>query len=408
MAAQERRYSTEEAADRAGVEPAYFGLLASHHIVGARADGPFSDGDVRRATAVRTLTDAGVSVEALETAIANGAVSLDFFDSPVYERFAALGRETFRDVSARTGIPIDSLMLVREVMGSPAPGPDGRVRENELQLVPFLDVCMRAGIGLAATERLLRVMGDSIRRVAETEALWYFSEVMTPRITAGDTDQDLERELEEELAAALDHTVMAIYHAQQAQTWMGNIVRGVGTQLEGAGLHTLVERPPAICFLDITGYTRLTQERGDAAAAELAERLANLVQRNSVQRGGRPIKWLGDGVMFYFADAGPSVVAALEMVSGVSEAGLPPAHVGIHCGPVHFQQGDYFGQTVNLASRIAEFARPGEVLVSQEVVDAAESDERVAFRMIGPVELKGVSGSVVLYSADTAVTAGAR
>ena len=106
------------------------------------------------------------------------------------------------------------------------------------------------------------------------------------------------------------------------------------------------------------------------AAAELAEQLGRLVQRASVQHGGRPVKWLGDGVMFFFPNPGPGVVAALEMVAGVAEAGLPPAHVGLHAGPVIFQEGDYYGQTVNVASRIAEYARPGEVVVSQEVVDA--------------------------------------
>ena len=65
------------------------------------------------------------------------------------------------------------------------------------------------------------------------------------------------------------------------------------------------------------------------------------------------------------------MVAALEMVDGVAAAGLPPAHVGLHAGPVLFQEGDYFGQTVNVASRIADYARPGEVLVTREVVDAA-------------------------------------
>ena len=122
-------------------------------------------------------------------------------------------------------------------------------------------------------------------------------------------------------------------------------------------------------------------------------------QRTSVKYGGRPVKWLGDGVMFHFPNPGPGVVAALEMVEGVAEAGLPPAHVGLHAGPVIFQEGDYYGQTVNVASRIAEYARPGEVLVSQEVVDASGGTE-VAFREIGPVELKGVGGAMRLHAAS--------
>ena len=72
--------------------------------------------------------------------------------------------------------------------------------------------------------------------------------------------------------------------------------------------------------------------------------------------------------------------------------------MGIHVGPVIFQGGDYFGRTVNIAARIGEYARPGEVLVSQDVVDVAGLDA-VDFTAIGPVELKGVSEPLVLHSA---------
>ena len=153
-----------------------------------------------------------------------------------------------------------------------------------------------------------------------------------------------------------------------------------------------------MCFLDITGYTRLTEERGDAAAADLAARLAGLVRRSALEHGGTPVKWLGDGVMFYFREPAAAVLAAVEMVEVVGSHGLPPAHVGIHAGPVVFQDGDYFGRTVNLAARIAEYARPGEVLVSQEVVDAAGGGS-VTFTEIGPVELKGVPGTLRLHIA---------
>jgi adenylate cyclase len=102
--------------------------------------------------------------------------------------------------------------------------------------------------------------------------------------------------------------------------------------------------------------------------------------------------------MFYFRDPGPGVIAALDMVDGVVLAGLPPAHVGLDAGPVVFQEGDYYGQTVNVASRIAEYARAGEVLVSQAVVEASEGAS-VTFADLGPVELKGVPGAMHLHAA---------
>ena len=117
-----------------------------------------------------------------------------------------------------------------------------------------------------------------------------------------------------------------------------------------------------------------------------------------LQHGGKPIKWLGDGVMFYFREPGAGVESALEMVEEAGRAGLPPAHVGLHAGPVLFQEGDYFGQTVNVASRIADYARPGEVLVSQAVVDSSEG-VRARFTELGPIELKGVTGPISLHAA---------
>jgi class 3 adenylate cyclase len=72
--------------------------------------------------------------------------------------------------------------------------------------------------------------------------------------------------------------------------------------------------------------------------------------------------------------------------------------VGLHAGPVIRQEGDYYGQTVNLAARIGEYARPGEVLVSSAVADLVR-DARISYRPIGPVGLKGVAGVVDLYAA---------
>jgi adenylate cyclase len=225
---------------------------------------------------------------------------------------------------------------------------------------------------------------------------------MEPAMAAGMNPEEVSAtEMSITMSVLAEKAVLAMYHAQEMRAWTGNIIGSLEVMLASAGLHARLERPPAMCFLDITGYTRLTQERGDEAAAALAGTLSRVVQRASVSHGGRPVKWLGDGVMFYFPDPGPAVVAALDMVDGVADAGLPPAHVGLHAGPIIFQEGDYYGQTVNIASRIAEYARPGEVLVSKAVVDTAGGSEGLGanFTQIGPVELKGVDGAMDLYAA---------
>jgi len=126
-----------------------------------------------------------------------------------------------------------------------------------------------------------------------------------------------------------------------------------------------------MCFLDLAGYTRLTEERGDQAAAALVESLAVLVRRLAGEHGGVPAKWLGDGVMLYVREPAGAVLAVVV------------------------QGGDYFGRTVNLAARIASRAGAKQVLVSESVLQAPAPDG-VRFVELGEVQLKGFARPVRL------------
>ena len=99
----------------------------------------------------------------------------------------------------------------------------------------------------------------------------------------------------------------------------------------------------------------------------------------------------------HFGDPGDAVGCGLYLVGAAEEQGLPPARAGVHAGPVVFRDGDYFGQTVNLASRIADYARPREVLVSATVVEPAEA--AAEFEPIGEISLRGVAEPVPLFRA---------
>jgi len=292
-------------------------------------------------------------------------------------------------------------MVVREAFGFAEPHPEDTVHHNELSVVPLIQLQLSKGFRPVVIERWLRVYADSLRRIAEAEAAWWNSEVEMAMLASGMTEGEMlqaQADLGSQMTPLIEQVLLAVYHGQQEHAWSQVFVEHVEGALEAAGLYRRLDRPPAMCFLDLTGYTRLTEERGDAAAAELATTLATLVRGSSREHEGQPVKWLGDGVMFYFREPGAAVLAAVEMVEVVGRQGLPPAHVGIHAGPVVFQEGDYFGRTVNLAARIAEYARPGEVLVSQEVVDAVDAAS-VSFVEIGPVELKGVPGTLRLHIA---------
>ena len=84
---------------------------------------------------------------------------------------------TFAELSERSGVPIDVLTVLRVAAGGKAAGPDDRVREDELEVLPLVEYQMQLGFRPQAIERALRVYGDSLRRVAEAEAEWWRSEV---------------------------------------------------------------------------------------------------------------------------------------------------------------------------------------------------------------------------------------
>jgi len=394
-------YTRQEVAQRAGVDPDYLDRLVELGVLTPAAGEAFSPGDALRARWLQSLERAGVPLEGLASAVRDGVLSFSFLDVGAYDRFAGLSGTTFQQLSASTGIPLELLMVVREAVGFAEPRPEDHVHHSELSVVPLIQLQLSKGFRPVVIERWLRVYGDSLRRIAETEAAWWNSEVEMALLASGMTEGEMlqaQADLGSQMTSLVDQALLAIYHGQQEHTWSQVFVEHVEGALEATGLYRRLDRPPAMCFLDLTGYTRLTEEQGDEAAADLAARLAGLVRRSSLEHRGTPVKWLGDGVMFYFREPAAAVLAALEMAEAVGSHGLPPAHVGIHAGPVVFQEGDYFGRTVNLAARIAEYARPGEVLVSQEVVDAADGGP-VTFTEIGPVELKGVPGPLRLHIA---------
>ena len=107
---------------------------------------------------------------------------------------------------------------------------------------------------------------------------------------------------------------------------------------------------------------------------------------------------LGDGVHFHFRDPNDAVTASLELVELVRPAGLPPAHIGVNAGPMIYDEGDYFGRTVNIAARIASQAGPDQVFVGSDVLPQVEPR---GFQLVevGAFELKGIKDPVTILQA---------
>jgi adenylate cyclase len=300
------------------------------------------------------------------------------------------------------GLPLALLQRIVEAFGFARPEPGDAVVAAERPVAQLMGRAVALGIvDEAASVRFANVYAEALRRIAAVEAEAYHSGIELPLLRSGIGPRrttELAEEVAEEFTELLDEALMAVYRRQQELSWTEYQVEHIEQALEAVGVRLPPGQPPAMCFLDLAGYTGLTEERGDEEAAALAARLAEIVQQGPRRHRGEAVKWLGDGVMFRFRDPSGAVMSAPDMVEDVPAAGLPPAHVGVAAGPVIRQGGDYFGRAVNLASRIADHARGGQVLVSEPVV-AMTSVAGVRFAGLGAIELPGLRSPIDLFEA---------
>jgi class 3 adenylate cyclase len=395
-------------ADLAGVTEAEVWRLMELGILVAR-DGadPFLETDAQKVRLATACEQAGLPMAGIAAAIRNGRLSFGFLEAPPFRRWAVRSARTYRQVSQDTGIPLELLGSFLESIGFARMAPDELIRDDELEVVPLLQLGHSSGfLDQLWSTRLGRGYAEGTRLIAGVEKDVWQARFIAPMLASG-ADQQTAREQASQLsgdlnvAPLIDRALMAAYRRQQELAWIEQMVEEIEAALEQTSGLGRPERVPAMCFLDLVGYTRLTEERGDQAAAELAESLAVLVRRSSRDRGGVPVKWLGDGVMFHFREPAGAVLAALQMVEELPAAGLPPAHVGVAAGPVVAQGGDYFGRTVNLAARIAAYASASRVLVSERVVQRAPP-QGVTFVDLGVVQLEGIANPVRLLEARRA------
>jgi adenylate cyclase len=398
--------SAAELADLAGVAEGEVGRLADLGILAAReGTGPFLEADVPKVRLAVACERAGLPMEGIVSAIRAGRLSFAFLEGTPFRRWAVRSGRTYRQVSQDTGIPLETLGAVLEQMGFARVGPDEPMREDELEVVPLVAHGLSSGIfDPAWLARLGRAHVEGLRLIATAWGDVYQARFEGPVLAeGGDQRAAMERaaRVSIDFLPLGDPALLAMYHRQEELVWTEGLVERIERELEAAGILDRPGRVPAMLFLDLVGYTRLTEERGDAAAAALAESLAVLVDRSAREHGGVPVKWLGDGVMVHYRAPAGAVRSALELVDQLPEAGLPPAHVGVAAGPVVVQGGDYFGRTVNLAARIAARAGAGQVLASQ-VVAASDPPAGVRFVELGDLELKGFAHPVRLLEARRA------
>jgi class 3 adenylate cyclase len=157
-------------------------------------------------------------------------------------------------------------------------------------------------------------------------------------------------------------------------------------------------RVQTFLLADLVGYTALTEAMGDDSAADVAVDFSLTVRGLLPQYDGEEIKTIGDALLVRVPDAGRAVQLGARIASEFGRRhGSLHVSVGLHTGSAVERGGDWFGSAVNLAARVAEQARPGEVLMTSATVEAAgkalvpaqvrSRGERALKNLLDPVEL---------------------
>jgi adenylate cyclase len=395
------KVSAQELAELVPCSLEYVRRLADLGLLARDEDGGlFPSSGVHVVRLMAAFEEAGISLDDVARGVAGGDLS---FPLGLFLPEPARMSGTYEDLAADLGRSPELLRRLSGELGLP-PSADDSVRAEDAEILALL----LAKLDLADEDelsRFARLYGGSVQRLV-VSALQFFDRAVRQRVATFDLSNEQKDSLVYARAAGFTELVSRLVPWLQRRHREHAVLEYLVAVTEGfmeeRGISPRQPRqPPAIAFLDLTGYTALAEERGDEAAAELAAGLAGVVREAAQSHGGRPVKWLGDGVMFHFSDPARAILSGLELVEQTEEAMRVPARIGINAGAVVAQEGDYFGRTVNIAARIADYARPHEVLVSEAAKRSAGA-AGVEFELIGDVPLKGVSQSVRLHRATRA------
>jgi adenylate cyclase len=302
------------------------------------------------------------------------------------------GTYTAAELEERSALPEGTMARIRRQLGLPQPAPDDRVYgEDDVAAAESMKLFLDAGFAGERIDEITRVLGEGMARLAATIAASFVETFLE----AGESEAEVAlrfAELADQLTPAFAPILVAGFKAHLRDS----VERGVLGLAELEAGDIAGAQDLAICFADLVGFTRLGGQVEVGELGTVAGRLASLAASVTVAPV-RLVKTIGDAAMFVSPEPGALVKVALSLVDAFEAEELPSLRAGIAFGPALVRAGDYYGNSVNLASRVTGVARPGSVLCTREVRDAA--GDAFQWSAAGRHRLKGVSGPTPLYRA---------
>ncbi len=395
------RLTAAELADLVGDSRDRVEDLTKRGVLTPDDEGRFAPGEAHRIRVIDGFEAAGVPLDVLVRAQDAGIISVAYYG----DLHAAPGHPSSRTYQAFQTSLGERGHLLPSMFGAFGIAEPDTTSHLSLEDEAFLEdwaALIEATGEIDLTLQILRQFGESTRRasVAALEGYAQYVERMGPEFEGVPSQDTYDRVFLPWATAARTLPALAEWLTRHHISREIDDYSIQATEQVLAATGYVPSRPgvePAVAFLDLTGFTTLTQERGDAIAAEVALRLADLASRIATAHRGRVVKLLGDGVLSQFANVIDAVEASLQLLDRLADADLPPGHVGVTHGPIVARDGDIFGRTVNLAARISDVTPSGELYVPASIGEALTGQFRVesvgvtTMQGVGPIELARVS-----------------
>jgi adenylate cyclase len=380
-------------AARAGVSPATVRRWVRDGLV-PQYEGAWTQPAAAQVRIVARLRERGHTIEQIRRASDSGQLAgyvQGMFDPPE-------GRYTLAQAALQTGLEVEMIERIYMTMGLSALSLE-EVSEEDMEMMRYIAAVLGAGLPAEALLQLARVYGQALAQIADAEVRLIHLYVHEPLLREGVPGVEMAEEMEGLASELLPFAApfMSFLHGRFLGHFIEQDVIGhMEAELDGAGPREGRMRV-AIAFADLAGYTRLTEERGDAEAVGAVERFVEAVEQ-SLPADARVIKTLGDEVMVIGSDPVALTRWAVEL-GALVPGDVPPPRIGLHCGEALYRDGDYYGRDVNQAARIVARAAGGEVLVTRRIVDTAAGEEDLGFELIGEITPKGFSEPIELFHA---------
>jgi adenylate cyclase len=388
----EESITLNEAAERSGVPASTLKRWAGQGVIPVDGD-RWTVTAAAQARVVARMRERGHSLGSLRRAVREGRLAFGF----VEELFPSIARTISLDEAARrSGLEPELIERLMALLGTPV-SEQHELTEQDIEAMAGLARVLEAGFPLVALLQLVRVYARALRSIAEAEVRLFHLYVHEPLIREGVDAFEMAEEMEGLAGDLMPLTtpLMEYVHTRYLRFYIEQDVVGhmEGEFVEEGGIGRV---SMAFCFIDLTGFTRYTEEEGDEEALDLVERFVETVEA-TLPAEATIVKTIGDEVMIVSPDPTTLTEWAVGFLGLFQER--PQPRVGIHFGKAVYRDADYFGTDVNLSHRVVARALGGEVVVTRAVVDAIGSSDYLEFDEIGETELKGFPQPAELFSA---------